>query len=361
MPATMTSKQRVLTAFSRAEPDRVPIDYSANPGIDRRLKQHFGLAQGDNEGLRDALGVDFRTVAARYRGPKLHADIPERGVRVDNLGIHRRKVEHGSGCYWDYCDFPLRDATEEQVAEWPMPSADDYDYSEVAAACKRHSPYAVQAGNSGLGCVINTNGFLRGMEQTFIDLITDDPAGLLLARRRAELQLEMTRRTLEAAKGGIDYLKMGEDLGTQLAPSISPDLYRQHIRPLHQRLVDLAKSFDLPVMIHCCGSSSWAFDDFIEIGIDAVDTLQPEAANMAPAYLKEKFGGRLAFHGCISTAGPLSFGTAEDVVRDCTETLEIMMPGGGYCFSPTHQIQDNTPTENVLAMYETAHDVGRYV
>ena len=141
---------------------------------------------------------------------------------------------------------------------------------------------------------------------------------------------------------------------------ISVDLYRKHIRPLHQKFIDLAKSFNLPVMIHTCGSSSWAYEDFIEMGINVVDTLQPEAVNMSPAYLKKAFGGRLAFHGCISTAGPVAYGTVDEVIRNCRETLEIMMPGGGYCFSPTHALQDNSPLENVLAMYETAHRCGVY-
>ena len=113
-------------------------------------------------------------------------------------------------------------------------------------------------------------------------------------------------------------------------------------------------------MIHTCGSSSWAYDDFIEMGMNAVDTLQPEARKMEPAYLKKRYGHALAFHGCISTAGPVAYGTVEDVVKNCEETLQIMMPGGGYCFAPTHQLQDNSPTENVVAMYDTAHRCGYY-
>ncbi|MBS3763477.1 MAG: hypothetical protein KGZ25_09280, partial [Planctomycetes bacterium] len=124
--------------------------------------------------------------------------------------------------------------------------------------------------------------------------------------------------------------------------------------------VDLAKSFDLPVMIHSCGSSSWAFDDFIEMGIDVIDTLQPEAADMEPAYLKETYGDHLAFHGMISTAGPVTFGTTTDVRENVRETLEIMKPGGGYCLAPTHQLQDNSPTENVVEMYEAAREYGQY-
>lgn len=198
------------------------------------------------------------------------------------------------------------------------------------------------------------------MEQTLVDLAIDDPAGLLLIDRKLNIQLEIMCRALEKTKGLIDFVWIGEDLGTQYTPMISPELFRRHIRPRHQRLVDLAKAYNLPVMMHSCGSSSWAYEDFIEMGINAVDTLQPEARNMDPKYLKEKFGDRLAFHGCISTAGPLAYGTVSDVDKNVRETLEIMMPGGGYCLAPTHAIQDNSPTENVLAMYEAAHKYGYY-
>ena len=359
MPKKTTCKERVLMTFSNQQPDRVPINYLANPGIDRRLKEHLGLRHDDGEGLLKALSVDFRSVGAPYRGPRLHQDIPERGVKVDNWGIHRRWIEHETGGYWCYCDFPLQNATEEEVAAWPMPSPDDFDYSGVFEACNRYEPYAIN-GSAGYGDIINGNGMLRGMEQTLIDLITDDPAGLLLADRRMEIQIEITHRILEASKGKVDFIWLGEDLGTQIGPMISMDLFRRHIRPRYLRFCDLAKAYDVFVMMHSCGSSSWAYEDFIDMGIHVVDTLQPEAKDMAPEYLKRTFGGRLAFHGCISTAGPVAYGTVEEVVIYCKRILEIMMPGGGYCFAPTHRLQDNSPTENVLAMYETAKKYGVY-
>ena len=356
----MTSKERVLTAFARNTPDQVPVNYMANSGIDRRLKEHFGLPLDDSEGLRQALGVDFRGVAASYRGPKLHEDIPERGVKVDDWGIHRRWIEHATGGYWDYCDFPLRNAGEDEIAAWPMPAPDDFDYSQISGYCKHNRNLAIYAGGTGQADVINKAGMLRGVEQALIDLITEDEAGMFLTRRRTGIQLEILQRTLDAARGGIDFLWIGEDLGTQIAPLISLDLYRKTIRPIHQQFVDLARSFNIPVMIHTCGSSSWAYRDFVDMGIAAVDTLQPEAKDMAPAYLKRQFGGRLAFHGCISTAGPVASGTVTETVDYCQKTLEIMMPGGGYCFAPTHQLQDNSPTENVVAMYKTAREHGKY-
>jgi len=353
----MSSKERVLTAFARQEPDRVPINYMSNPGIDKRLQEHYRC---DGAGLAEVLGVDFRWVDAPYTGPRLHENNIS-GRHVDGCwGYHIRRIEHESGEYWDFCDFPLKDADEETIAAWPMPSPDDYDYGGVLDACKHKEQYAVHVGGPGTGDIINSTGMLRTMEQVLVDLITDDPAGLLLIDRKLDVQLEVTRRTLEAAAGNIDFVWLGEDLGTQRSQTISLELFRKHIRPRHQKLVDLAKAYGLPVVIHSCGSSSWAFEDFIEMGIDVVDTLQPEAKDMAPAYLKKEFGDRLAFHGCISTAGPVAFGTVQDVIAYCRETLEIMMPGGGYCFSPTHQLQDNSPTENVVAMYEAAHKYGWY-
>jgi uroporphyrinogen decarboxylase len=357
MKSEMNSKERVLAAFARQEPDRVPINYLANPGIDRRLKEHFGLASDDHEGLRQALGVDFRGVRAPYIGPKLHADVP--GRSVDIWGIHRRWIEHESGGYWDYCDWPLQHATLEEVAAWPLPSPDAFDYSTIAEQCRQHSQYAV-AGGGGFGDIINGNGMLRTMEQTLLDLATGDPAGMLLADRRMAIQIGIAERVLDAAKGGIDFIWMGEDVGTQRGPLISMRTFRRHIRPRYEKYMDVARAYDVPVMMHCCGSSSWAFDEFVDIGIQVVDTLQPEAKDMAPAYLKARFADRLAFHGCISTAGPVATGTVDETRAYCESILEVMMPGGGFCFAPTHALQDNSPTENVLAMYAAAHTCGKY-
>lgn len=353
----MNSRERVLAAFSHSEPDRVPVYYEANPGVHRRVLE-LARVPGDEE-LLELLGVDFRTVGPVYRGRRLHPELP--GCRVDpEWGIRTRWVEHDSGGYWDYCDFPLREADEQAVARWPMPSPDDYDYSGIAEQCARWADKCICVGGPGLGDIINSTGMLRGPEQVLVDLALEDPAALLLIDRRLEVQLEVTRRTLEAARGRVDIVRLGEDLGTQRGPIISPEMFRRLIRPRHQRFVELAKSYGCKVMIHSCGSSSWAFEDFIEMGIDGVETLQPEAKDMSPEYLKARYGSRLAFQGCISTAGVLATGDVEDVRRLVRQTLEVMMPGGGYCLAPTHMIQDNTPAENVLEMYRTALEFGRY-
>lgn len=355
----MTSKERVQAAFSRRKPDRVPVNYFANPAIDQRLKTYFGLDVNDHLGLKAALGVDFIDVVPQYTGPVLHQPVTDRNV--DPVwGTHCRWVEHESGGYWDYCDFPLKAAEMAEMVNWAVPSPEAFDYKQVYEHSKKFKDYALHYGNPGLADIMNSVGMLCGTERIYMAMADEDDALMTLIDRRIEAHLEIMRRSIEAAEGNISFVWIGEDLGTQRGPLISMNSFQEILRPRHQKFIDLAKKYDLPVMIHSCGSSSWAFDALAEMGVNVVDTLQPEALNMEPAFLKKTYGQKLAFHGCISTAGPLSFGTEQQVISSVQETLDIMMPGGGYCLAPTHSIQDNSPTENVVAMYRTAHEYGWY-
>ncbi len=355
----MTSRERVGRVLARREPDRVPVGYSGNAGITGRLIKHFGLAEGDHGGLAKALEVDDAGCTPWYCGPRLHAEVAGRHVSPD-LGIRTKWIEHTAGGYWDFCDFPLAEADDETIANWPMPGPDQFTYDRIPAVLADAGDRAVFVGHAGLGDIMNSTGMLFGQEAMLINLATEHEATLRLIDRRLDLQYEVARRTLELAGGRVDFMWLGEDLGSQRGPLISLEMFRRVIRPRHQRFVDLARRHNIPVMIHSCGSSSWAFDDFVEMGIGAVDTLQPEALNMSPAYLKGRFGSRLAFHGAISTAGLLAHGTVRQVEEEVRETLRILMPGGGYFLAPTHSIQDDTPTENVLAMYAAARRFGRY-
>jgi len=356
---TMTAKERVLRTFHREKTDRVTIGYETNAAIHLRLAQALGIPDGNHELVNQALGVDYRGVGARYTGPALFKPLPDRLIN-ELEGCYMRWIEHQTGGYWDYCDYPLANASDEALLNFPVPNPDHFDYAAVGAQLSRHQDYAVYLGGPGVPDIINSNGRIMGMEDVLVHLLTNHEAALNFIDRRINMHLAVLERTLEKYPGKIDFLWLGEDLGTQHAPMISLELYRQLFRPRHQKFIDLAKAYQIPVMIHTCGSSSWAYEDFIEMGMTGVDTLQPEATNMSPRYLKEHFGGRLAFRGCISTAGPLAYGSVADTVKHVVETLEIMMDGYGYHFAPTHQIQDNSPTENVIAMYQAAHEFGVY-
>lgn len=355
----MNARERVLTAFGHREPDRVPLDYQANHEIDVALKAHFGLGPEASIPLADRLGVDFRGCYAPYVGPALHTAPP--GIHTDEWGSRTRWVEHGAGGYWDFCEWPLAGPiTAADVDRWPMPSPDDYDYEAPARYCPLYPDYPIVLGSAGVGCIINRIGQVRGMADALCDVGTEDPVGMRLVDRLHEIDFEIARRALAAAGRQAHIFCIGEDLGTQQGPIVAPETFRRVLKPRAQRFIDEAKKYDLLVMFHSCGSSSWAFDELADMGVDVMDTLQPETRNMAPADLKRQFGHKLSFHGMMSTAGVLAFGTVQDVRDEVRRLLEVMMPGGGFCLAPTHLIQSNTPVENVVAMYETAREFGVY-
>ncbi|MCL2751266.1 MAG: hypothetical protein FWE62_00740 [Firmicutes bacterium] len=353
----MTSKARVLNAFDRIKPDRVPVNYMSNPGIHAKVAKALGVRK--YEKVRQAFNVDFRGINAPFKGTPHFKELP--GRKVDPVyGFYTKWIGNKFGGYEDFCDFPLMDADEATIRNFHVPSPDDFDYSEVYDYCKSKKEYAMGVGDPGIGTVINTTGFVMNMENALVNLITEDAATIDYIRRRTDMELGKMERLIGAAKGHVDFLWLGEDLGTQDKPLISRDLYLKVLAPIHQKFIDLAKANKLRVMIHTCGSSSWIYDDLIRMGVDAVDTLQPEALNMSPKYLADRFGGRLSFHGCISTAGPLSYGTLDELEKQVRDTMEVMKPTYGYMLSPTHSIQDNTPVWNVIALYKFAEKYGRY-
>jgi len=355
---TMNARTRVRKTFAHEKTDRVTIGYESNPAINKRLMEALG-AKNDEE-LRQALGVDYRGIGAPYKGPKLFEDVPNRR-RNELDGWISRWVEHSAGGYWDFCDFPLKDATDEMFEKYPVPNPDHFDYDAALDSAKAlGKDMGIYIGAAGLPDVINSNGRIMGTEDVLCNLITENEAALKFMHRRADSTLKVLERTMEKCGDYIDFVWYGEDLGTQIRPMISMELYRNTMKPIHKKFFDFAKSYDKPCIIHTCGSSSWVYNEFIEMGVTGVDTLQPEAVNMSPAYLKTNFGNKLCYRGCISTAGPLTFGKPDEVTAIVKETLEIMMDGYGYHFAPTHQIQDNTPTENAVAMYQAAHTYGVY-
>lgn len=359
---TMSAKERVRKTFNHEKTDRVTIGYEANAAINANLMQMLNIKNNDYIGLLETLGVDYIGIHAPYIGKPLFEEIPDR--RRDQLeGAVMRWVEHKTGGYWDFCDFPLQDADDEEFYTFPIPNPDDFNYDNVLEQAKHitnNLNFALYTGGAGIPDIINSNGRIMGMEDILCHLQLGYEPAIDFIRRRADFQLKMMERVIDKCKGYLDFVWYGEDLGTQHTPMISLELYRATLKPIHKQFFDLANAYDLPCIVHTCGSSSWVYDDFIEMGVSGIDTLQPEAANMSPQYLKQTFGNKLCYRGCISTAGALAYGSVDDIINEVKSTLNIMMDGYGYHFAPTHAIQDNSPVENVIAMYQAAHNLGIY-
>jgi uroporphyrinogen decarboxylase len=153
-----------------------------------------------------------------------------------------------------------------------------------------------------------------------------------------------------------------DDLSTQRGPFISPDLYRRFFKHRQRRLIDaIRRKTDAKVMMHICGAARAFIPDLIDIGVDVLNPVQISAKGMDAEALKRDFGADISFWGGVcDPQRTLPFGSADEVRREVRRHIDLLAPGGGFVFAPVHNIQDGVPAENVLAMFETAHQYGAY-
>ena len=142
--------------------------------------------------------------------------------------------------------FPCRKQTTKKLKTFLCPSVDNFDYSVADAAIEKYKGYALYVGNGGICDIINATGRVMGMEDTLVNLYTEHEPTLHYIHRRNDMEIGVIERILDKHAKDISFLWMGEDLGSQIAPMISLDLYRRVFRPIHQRYIDLGKAYGLP-------------------------------------------------------------------------------------------------------------------
>ena len=360
----MNSRERVELALAHQEPDRVPIDYWASDEITARLLEKLRFSS--EEELLGHFDVDFRYIAGpRYIGPQLAAR--EDGSVEDIWGVPRVKVQVGAGehtgSYREACNPPLKDMTLEEIKAYPKwPDPDWFDYEcvrEQVAAARATGKCVIFMGDRMNRCAqLKPAMYLRGVAEILMDLAVNPDIAEYLFDRIAEFYLEYARRTFEAAGNGLDIFMMGDDFGTQNGLLMSPDMWRDFLRLDFKAFVDLGHRHGYKVAHHSCGSIKPIIPDMIDCGLDILNPVQPEVANMDRRELKRLFGDRLSFHGSISIQQTMPFGTPDDVRAEVRERFSTLAPGGGFIFCTAHNIQVDTPIENVLALFDAYRSSG---
>ncbi len=348
----MTSRERVLTAFAHEEPDRVPAWCGASPEFIAKAKAYLGI--GNTEDLSIRFGDDFRRVTAPYAGPAHRhpsLGLPEGASCRTVFGVEHR----GVGCGIPI-NPPLANATLRQVRDYEWPEPGWIDVSQVRTqALQWNGQYAILGGD--WSPFWHDANELLGMSNLMC-LMHDAPEIVDAVLERAlDYYFRVNERLLAAAADAVDVFFIGNDFGSQAGPLIGPAMFRRFIAPHLQRLAGLAHDHGLKVMMHCCGSFVPLMPEMINVGIDALQALQPATPDMAPARLKARFGAQLVFNGCIDSHHLLIEGTPDMVREKTREVVAIMEPGGGYIVSASHDyILEETPVENVLAMFDAARE-----
>ena len=417
-PAKMTSRERVLAAVAHKEPDRVPVDQGSmrSTGIMaiayNRLKRHLGidapptklydliqqLARPDDWYL-DRFRVDAVDLGGAFSAPEnwqpwtlpdgspalapswFRPEFRDGGLLVHEPagGIVTAKMPAGA-LYLDQCYWPLDgpDALDNyeplgeklDIISWSsIPTAPfdrpltDARLDEIAAVARRYHETTDYAVSVALGCnLLECCQFLFGMENTYLYIAGEKRKLAAFLDRLTELHVEKLHRILPKLRGAVDVIVLGDDLGMQSGPQMSPATYRELFFPRHKQIYSCAKQLSgAAIFLHCCGGVYPLIGDLIDAGVEILNPVQTSARGMEPERLKREFGRDLTFWGGgCDTQTVLPNGTPEEVRDDVRRRLDIFMPGGGFVWAPVHNVMADVPPENVVAMLDTAHEFGCY-
>lgn len=411
----MTKRERVLCAIGHREPDKVPADLGAmrSTGITAlaygRLKKHLGLTGGSIDvydviqqlaqaeapilDFFDAdvidLGRAFLTVPGDWKDFMLPdgstAKIPAHlRVEPDGDGGYLARSTDGTvigampkGAFylnqthypllgWDGKDKSVLDRLPDLMATvtWAaLPTAPGHksftpghsaDIRKKAKRLFETTDFAIMAGFGGN--LLEWGQFLCRNDQFLIDLLENPRKADALLDRLTEIHIANLEKFLDAIEGYVQIIQMGDDLGTQLAPQISPQMYRRFFKPRHRLIYErIRRRSGIHLFLHSCGAIAELLPDLIEVGVEIINPVQTSARGMEPERLKRDFGKDLTFWGGgCDTQRVLPEGTEKEIDEHVRRRIEILAPGGGFVFTQVHNIMPNVPPQNIVAMVEAA-------
>lgn len=384
-----TSRERVLAAINHKEPDRVPISFGGTsctgilecPPKGRnytKLCEYLGIKNYEEPNI-GFLGNGVTNIDERIK-QKFGSDLRLIGPNTDDIevrverdgtntllglfcGLRTKKM----GYYDDIFEFPLRNCTSkkdiDQYLFWPTEEnlvLLSKGKREEAKSLRENTDYAIVA-DTFLEFPFLMYPMLAGYEKWFIDMKLNPKFYSALSDKLLEIGFGIIDNFVAAVGDYVDAVVTYDDMGTQEQLLCSRKDYAKFIKPYEKRMIERIKKYtNAKILRHSCGSVYEVIPDYIEIGVDILNPVQPLAKNMEPWHLKREFGKYLTFCGGIDIQRLLPYGTPKEVKKEVKKTIEIYAPGGGYILGPSHNIEPDTPVENIVAMYEAAQEYGKY-
>jgi uroporphyrinogen decarboxylase len=375
----MSHRERVLAALNHHPPDRVPIDLGSHSNASihvhayKELLSYLGISvevqlmdrwmqvAKVHERVLDYFDIDTRNLALGRRDRSAEHDLDEESY-VDDWGVVRRRPR--GSYYYDLVGSPLSgQISSNDILNYPMPDPDDpgitRNLREDAERMRGDTEYAIVLElPSGF---VHCTQYLRGFEDWFLDCVWDRKLIELLFDRVLEVNLAHVRHILGVVGHLVDVVETADDIADQRSTIVSPTMYRALIKPRQERyFTEIHKLTSAKLLYHCCGAVYDVLNDFIEVGVDAINPVQVSAAKMNAVSLKAKVSGRLAFWGAIDTYRVLPTGSAVEVRNEVRNRIRELGQEGGYVLSAVHNIQPEVPPENVCAMFHAAREYGVY-
>lgn len=329
----MNHKERLLQTFRHRPVDRLPTQINYTAGMGKKMAAHFGIPASDLPGFLDnhLLRVDLSFEQ------KLS---PDGQVLFDWWGAGHDTGEEGY-----YIRFsPLAHSKDLEAFPWPNPHTPGL-FEQARKTIEVYGQEYFIVPNLGFA-LFERAWSLRGLEQFLMDLALDPGWTGELLDRITEIQLALIRQFLAL---GVDGAYFGDDYGAQKSLILSPASWRKLIKPRLERLFAPFRERGLPILMHSDGQIQAILPDLVEIGLTVLNPVQPEV--LEHAWLRQNFGGVLAFYGGVSTQTSLPAGSPQQVRQAVSACIQVLAPHGtGLLLAPSHRMMTDIPLENVEAM-----------
>jgi uroporphyrinogen decarboxylase len=352
----MNSRQRVLTALRRdGVPDRLPFEISwgaLTPSLMEVYRRETGAAVSPEEYFDfDTRSVDLNpTQRSTDFGRYFSTSIPSNATFDEwGCGTVPGSMEH----FVEFKFHPLESMTtvaQVQAFAWPDVTV-DYRYEGLAEQVAEFQRRGYAVTGELYQTIFERAWLMRGMERLLMDFLTEPEMGHAICQCITDLRVEQARRL---AALGVDVLRLGDDVCTQKGPMMSRATYRTFLKDRTRAIVQAAKAVnpDVLLFMHCDGRVGEMIEEYVEIGIDILNPVQPECNDLEE--IARRSAGRLAFWGAIGTQSTMPFGTFGDVAAAVAHAKQTLGPDGGLLVAPTHILEPDVPWANVLAFVEAA-------
>ena len=333
----MTPRETLLSQIAHRETPRVPYTLGCeDPALAVRLARHFGVERYADLFVPYMAGVG--AVDANVERPV------DETFAVDAFGTKWRMDKRP----W-HLEAPGMPDPDFGAYPLPGPGAFAVDgLKEKARTAIAQKPDSFRILHNGWG-IFEQTWRIRGFQNALMDAAADPGFYRELVDRLTDLRLSMIAQ-FEGIDG--DAVMFGDDWGDQRGIILGPDRWREFIKPAWARVYEAVHAQGKFVMSHSCGSVAEIIPDLIEIGLDVLESVQPEPAGMNPYELKRKFGDRITFWGCLGSQSTVQFGTPAEIKAEVKRLTETMARGGGYILAPAKSLQPGTPFENAVALTE---------
>lgn len=346
----MTSRERVFTALAHQQPDRCPVDFLAEPATIKALLAYYHI--NDEQELYDIFHADMQFVFPDSTLPE--PEILPDGSWYNHMGLHLHTAKNDFCEYAEYASYPLSFIEEledfDTYHNWP--DAKDFDWEHFPEKIGNlHEKRMIKLHAGGL---YEMAWGLRGQEQFLMDMIINPEITHYIMEKLCDYWCDYIRYALDAAGDKIDIVYTYDDIATQDTLIMSPEMLEEFVYPYHRRMNELIRSYKKTILYHSCGSVISQIQPLKELPIDILTPLQPLAKGMDFQNIKDTFGDMLCFHGGIDIQKTLPCGTVEAVKEEVKRAISILGKNGGYIMPSAHYIQNDTPIENIIAMYDLA-------